>query len=72
MHGIAEIVQVIKSPLPHVFSRLLTLIAGFGSEVFTTADYFFWIPWLMPHVGGLLGAVLYYFMVEHHHPEPVD
>ena len=50
-------------------SRLLTLVAGFGSEVFSHANYFFWIPWLVPHVGALIGAFTYYFMVEYHHPE---
>jgi MIP family channel proteins len=47
--------------------RLFTLIAGFGNETFKSADYFFWIPWLVPHFGGIFGAIVYYFMVEHHH-----
>jgi MIP family channel proteins len=49
--------------------RLLTLVAGFGGEVFTKANSFFWIPWVMPHVGGILGALVYFFMVEVHHPD---
>lgn len=47
--------------------RLLTLIAGFGSESFTSGGSFFWIPWVMPHIGGVLGALLYYFTIEMHH-----
>ena len=31
-------------------------------------DYWFWIPWLMPHVGGILGAALYKILIELHHP----
>ena len=50
-------------------SRLFTLIAGFGEETFSAADYFFWIPWIMPHIGGVIGALTYYFMIEHHHPD---
>jgi len=49
--------------------RLFTLIAGFGEETFSTADYFFWIPWIMPHIGAVIGALTYYFMIEHHHPD---
>ena len=50
--------------------RLLTLIAGFGNQTFNEYfDYFFWIPLIMPHIGALIGAVTYYFMIEHHHPE---
>jgi glycerol uptake facilitator-like aquaporin len=44
-------------------------MAGFGSETFTEPNYFFWIPWIMPHIGGVLGALVYYFMVEHHHDD---
>jgi len=50
--------------------RLLTLIAGFGNQTFNEYfDYFFWIPLIMPHIGALIGAVTYYFMIEHHHPD---
>jgi len=47
--------------------RLFTLIV-FGKETFTNANYFFWIPWLIPHVGGIVGAHVYYYLVEHHAP----
>lgn len=53
-----------------IHRRLLTLIAGFGNETFNDYfDYFFWIPLIMPHIGALIGAVTYYFMIEHHHPD---
>jgi glycerol uptake facilitator-like aquaporin len=45
---------------------------GFGDTsdaTFTAFDYFFWIPWLMPHVGAVLGAGVYYLFIEMHHPE---
>jgi len=48
--------------------RLLTLLAGW-KEPFTAADSWFWIPWLLPHVGGVVGAGLYKVMVGLHHKE---
>jgi len=29
-------------------------------------DLWFWIPWVLPHVGGVLGAGLYWVMVDMH------
>eukprot|EP00095_Tigriopus_kingsejongensis_P000695 maker-scaffold58_size443543-snap-gene-2.10 protein:Tk00695 transcript:maker-scaffold58_size443543-snap-gene-2.10-mRNA-1 annotation:"Aquaporin-3" len=51
--------------------RLLTYIVGFGN-VFTADDYFFWIPWLMPHAGAIIGALTYYYLIEHHHRDEDD
>jgi hypothetical protein len=31
-------------------------------------NYFFWVPWLLPHVGALLGSGIYKLMIELHHP----
>ena len=47
-------------------------MAGWGNAPFTAGDSFFWIPWLLPHIGGVLGAILYQFMIELHHPEDDD
>lgn len=47
--------------------RLLTFLAGWG-EAFTAGQSWFWIPWLLPHLGGILGALVYQFMVAVHHP----
>ena len=45
-------------------------MAGFGKETFTSFDYFFWIPWIIPHIGGIVGGCLYYILIEmHHKPE---
>jgi glycerol uptake facilitator-like aquaporin len=54
------------------YSRLFTLMAGWKEATFNTADYFFWIPWLVPHIGGVVGGILYTVMVEGHHPDNVD
>jgi len=47
--------------------RVLTLLAGW-EEPFKAAHSWFWIPWLLPHVGGVVGALLYQFMIGIHHP----
>lgn len=39
--------------------RLLTAVAGWGGEVFTTGNYYFWIPIVGPFIGGPLGALAY-------------
>eukprot|EP00092_Neocalanus_flemingeri_P025713 GFUD01027877.1.p1 GENE.GFUD01027877.1~~GFUD01027877.1.p1 ORF type:complete len:273 (-),score=75.37 GFUD01027877.1:61-879(-) len=45
--------------------RVLTILAGW-EEPFKAASSWFWIPWLLPHVGGVLGAGLYKVMVGMH------
>jgi len=46
------------------YSRLLTLIAGWSAEdTFAADDYFFWIPLILPHVGGIAGAIVYHVLV---------
>ncbi|XP_023326998.1 aquaporin-9 [Eurytemora carolleeae] len=49
--------------------RLLSLIAGFGTETFTVGNYFFWIPLLMPFLGAAIGAAIYQLMVALHHTD---
>ncbi|ETI41223.1 hypothetical protein F443_13534, partial [Phytophthora nicotianae P1569] len=45
-----------------------TAIAGWGSKVFTTRNYYFWIPLVADLLGGVAGAGLYRLLVEIHHP----
>nr|XP_020480340.1 aquaporin-9-like [Monopterus albus] len=60
------------NPARDLGPRLFTAIAGWGMEVFTTADYWWWIPVAGPMVGGVAAAVIYYLLIEqhHHHDEP--
>ena len=37
----------------------------FGHE----SDYFFWIPLVMPMIGGPIGAILYQSIIGWHFPE---
>ena len=51
------------------FRRLVTYIAGMGVEVWNAGDNFFWIPLVMPHIGAVLGAVVYYIGIEFLHKD---
>jgi glycerol uptake facilitator-like aquaporin len=44
--------------------RLFTALAGWGIQVFTSNNYYFWIPSLLPFVGGFIGALLYYLFLD--------
>ncbi|KPP78447.1 aquaglyceroporin-like [Scleropages formosus] len=58
------------NPARDLGPRLFTAVAGWGMEVFSTADYWWWIPVAGPLVGGVVGAVIYFLFVELHHTEP--
>uniref|UniRef100_A0A3Q4GZG3 Aquaporin-9-like n=1 Tax=Neolamprologus brichardi TaxID=32507 RepID=A0A3Q4GZG3_NEOBR len=56
------------NPARDLGPRLFTAVAGWGMEVFSTADNWWWIPVAGPMVGGVVAAVIYYLFVELHHP----
>jgi aquaglyceroporin related protein len=39
--------------------RLVSYILGYGSEVWSAGEYYFWIPMVAPFFGTLFGAFLY-------------
>ncbi|XP_036598103.1 aquaporin-7-like [Trichosurus vulpecula] len=43
--------------------RIFTSIAGWGKEVFTAGDYWWWVPVVAPTLGGPLGAIVYLIFV---------
>ncbi|KAI1904350.1 hypothetical protein AGOR_G00004750 [Albula goreensis] len=58
------------NPARDLGPRLFTAVAGWGMDVFSTADYWWWIPVAGPMVGGIVGAVVYFLLIELHHAEP--
>ncbi|KAJ1112820.1 hypothetical protein NDU88_001081 [Pleurodeles waltl] len=56
------------NPARDLAPRLFTAIAGWGLEVFSAGNHWWWVPVLGPLVGGLIGAIIYELFVEIHHP----
>ncbi|XP_007556187.2 aquaporin-10-like [Poecilia latipinna] len=58
------------NPARDLGPRLFTLTAGWGTEVFTCYNYWFWVPIVAPLIGGPLGSCLYLVFVEWQLPTP--
>jgi MIP family channel proteins len=56
------------NPARDLAPRIFLLIAGWGIEVFTMNNYFFWIPLVAPLIGGVLAAWIYAFFIRNHWP----
>lgn len=48
--------------------RLFTYLAGWGSQVFTAYNYWWWVPIVGPLCGGVLGGFAYDLFVTKLHP----
>ncbi|KAJ8004995.1 hypothetical protein DPEC_G00142060 [Dallia pectoralis] len=57
------------NPARDLGPRLLTLTAGWGTEVFTCYNYWFWVPLTAPLLGGLVGAGMYLVLIAWHLPD---
>ncbi|XP_067840664.1 aquaporin-3-like isoform X1 [Heptranchias perlo] len=55
--------QYSLNPARDIGPRLFTAIAGWGSEVFTAGNYWFWIPLVSPIIGAIFGVLTYQFIV---------
>ena len=64
-------------------SLLVSLILALSNNVFFKirllflwldrySNYWFYIPIIGPHIGAILGAVLYTLVIENHWEEPAD
>lgn len=56
------------NPARDLGPRLFTFIAGWGGEVFRAGNYWFWVPIVGPLVGGVLGALIYDWLIGNHFP----
>jgi len=56
------------NPARDLGPRVLTALAGWGSEVFRAGSGWWWVPIVAPCLGALLGGFLYDTLVTRHHP----
>jgi len=56
------------NPARDLGPRLFTYFAGWGSDVFTTGDNWWWVPIVGPLVGGVVGGYVYDVCITRHHP----
>ncbi|XP_020640502.1 aquaporin-9 [Pogona vitticeps] len=56
------------NPARDIAPRIFSYMAGWGPEVFTAGNNWWWVPIVAPMLGGALGAVLYMLFIELHHP----
>jgi glycerol uptake facilitator-like aquaporin len=54
------------NPARDLGPRLFTFVAGWGSEVFTAGNHWWWVPVVAPCVGGVLGGWIYDVFVGNH------
>ena len=48
--------------------RVFTALAGWGTEVFRAGNGWWWVPIVGPIAGGVVGAYVYDWCIERHHP----
>ncbi|XP_038567363.1 aquaporin-10a [Micropterus salmoides] len=58
------------NPARDLGPRLFTLTAGWGTEVFTCYNYWFWVPVVAPLIGGVIGTFMYLVFIDWHLPDP--
>ncbi|CAL8396944.1 aquaporin-10-like [Gadus morhua] len=56
------------NPARDLGPRLFMLFAGWGTEVFTCYNYWFWVPIVAPMLGALLGSGVYALFIHWHLP----
>ncbi|XP_070691298.1 aquaporin-10a [Pempheris klunzingeri] len=58
------------NPARDLGPRLFTLSAGWGTEVFTCYNYWFWVPLVAPLIGAISGTFMYLIFIHWHLPDP--
>ncbi len=54
------------NPARDLGPRLFTAMAGWGSEVFTAGNGWWWVPIVGPLIGGVLGGFVYDLFITRH------
>uniref|UniRef100_A0A452IET3 Uncharacterized protein n=1 Tax=Gopherus agassizii TaxID=38772 RepID=A0A452IET3_9SAUR len=57
------------NPARDLSPRIFTAIAGWGFEVFTAGNNWWWVPTIAPMMGGVIGAFTYIIFIEIHHSD---
>ncbi|PNI90721.1 AQP10 isoform 1 [Pan troglodytes] len=57
------------NPARDLGPRLFTYVAGWGPEVFSAGNGWWWVPVVAPLVGATVGTATYQLLVALHHPE---
>jgi len=57
------------NPARDLAPRIFTAIAGWGPGVFFLGNFWFWVPVVAPHIGGVCGVFLYRLTVGLHLPD---
>ncbi len=57
------------NPARDLGPRLFTLVAGWGGEVFTAGNGWWWVPIVGPLIGGVLGGYVYDLAITKHQPK---
>ncbi|XP_069480452.1 aquaporin-9 [Ambystoma mexicanum] len=60
------------NPARDLGPRMFTAVAGWGLEVFTAGNNWWWVPVVAPMIGGLIGAYVYILAIELHHQKPLE
>jgi MIP family channel proteins len=58
------------NPARDLGPRLFTAVAGWGKQVFTADNYWWWVPVVGPCIGGVLGGLTYDLLITRWHGEP--
>jgi MIP family channel proteins len=60
------------NPARDLAPRLFTYFAGWGSQVFTAHDNWWWVPVVGPCVGAVVGGLFYDLLITRQHETPID
>ncbi|XP_021052600.1 aquaporin-10 [Mus pahari] len=60
------------NPARDLGPRIFTYFAGWGPDVFSAGNGWWWVPVVAPMVGATLGTATYQLLVALHHPEDLE